>query len=133
MRLRIEWSKCKQTGRNIGIVKDEQLGTLCYLRTWGFSSCAVWMLDNFITWNFNDNRFDADQFWEFFKTKPEGLGEDWLTCEVYFLLADPQLGSLKKLIEHPNVRKRDKFLNKAHGPNRVHLFRWSNEEDFPHL
>jgi hypothetical protein len=37
------------------------------------------------------------------------------------------------MIKNPNVKKRDKFYNKAHGPNWLHLYRYSKEKDFPAL
>lgn len=131
MSFAIKWNADMSDGHKKGQVRYKN-ETICTVKTWGFSSCAVWQLQDWYTWNMAKG-YTPEQFWEFFTTKMDGLDGDWLPTEIYFLVSDGQRNTeaFKKLVSVPNVRRIDKFLNKAHGPNHVHLYRWSAQDDFP--
>ncbi len=62
--------------------------------------------------------------------------DGWKTEEIYFLLSCQQLNKenyprIAELTALPEVKKVDCFVNKAHGPNKLHLFRYSVKKDFP--
>ena len=44
-----------------------------------------------------------------------------------------KLDRFKLMFNHPNVKLRDVFMNKSHGPNKVYLFRYSVKKDFQRL
>lgn len=96
---------------------------ICNIHTWGFQSCAVHNLQSFgyVPTSFED-------FWDYVDTLDGSL--TWHPGEVYFLLSDTQLLNWRKFTEFPNVKKIDRFLNKAHGPNHVNLFRYSKAGDW---
>lgn len=104
---------------------------ICFVETWGFNSCAVLNLRSFRALNSElSKKFSADDFFAFLR---EVHKPSWAPREAYFLVSDTQLKSnewLKKIVRHPNVKRKDRFENKAHGPNHVHLFRWSDKHDF---
>jgi hypothetical protein len=86
------------------------------LQGWG-SYCAV-----------NDD--DVESFFNWLDSNVDG---DWSPREFYFLLSTYQLKEFKSLIAFPNVRLRDKFENKSHGPNNMFLYRYSACQDFKRL
>jgi hypothetical protein len=91
---------------------------VCKIETWAFGSCACFALSRFNdAYHFNFDEDNIDKFFEFVC----GLDEDWKPRELYFLLSKSQL---------PNVKVRDVFDNKSHGPNKVYLFRYSASKDF---
>jgi hypothetical protein len=103
---------------------------LCFVQTWGFDSCAVMNLYSFSDLYELKDKFNVDEFLTFLRTIDEPT---WQPREAYFLVSAHQLKNshlIKALVKHPKVRPRDKFYNKAHGPNCVTLFRWSDDEDF---
>jgi hypothetical protein len=99
---------------------------LCDIRGWAFHSCACHGLENWNTWAIQEAAFTGDEFWEFLSSKHLG----WIPDETMLLISDTQLPFLKKIWQHPKVKLRDKFLNKAHGPNCVYLFRYSKTGDW---
>lgn len=114
--------------RNQGVERH-----ICNIHSWGFNSCAVHNLAGFNSYLPKEllDVFDAE---EFFKFAGSCFAPDWQAQEVYFLVSDHQLKDyaiVKKLVKHPKVKRRDRFANKAHGPNDVHLFRYSASQDFP--
>lgn len=113
--------------------KDDTLWRICTIHTWGFSSCAVFNLMNF-TNSLGDAKnaaFSADEFYTFLGS----LMPDWKPKEAYFLLSTQQLECtlLQKLVKHKEVKLRDRFTNKSHGPNEMFLYRWSAGKDFRRL
>lgn len=104
---------------------------MCHVHTWGFSSCAVMHLQGFqILPEDLQKKFDIEQFLDFLKLIDD---TSWKPQEAMFLLSDQQLNHAswyKTLCKHPNVKRIDRFENKAHGPNHVNLFRWSAKNDF---
>lgn len=103
---------------------------VCYVQTWGFDSCAVMNLYSFNGLYGWKDKFNADEFFNFLRTVDD---PNWKPREAYFLVSTQQLkdnDTVRKLVAHPKVKAKDKFLNKAHGPNCVTLFRWSDEQDF---
>lgn len=103
---------------------------LCSLDTWGFASCAVHNLFKFNAGGFSSSKTTADKLFAFILKKSEGLSYQPKT--MYFLLSSSQLGKpeLKSLTVHPKVKQVDCFINQAHGPNKVFLYRYSDVEDF---
>lgn len=106
--------------------------TLCRVESWAFTSCGIGALTQLNDTNFKTAE-EVQQFFDFVCTHVAG---DWNPNEFYFLVSDNQLKygtSIPLMIKNPNVKKRDKFYNKAHGPNWLHLYRYSKEKDFPAL
>jgi hypothetical protein len=55
----------------------------------------------------------------------------YASSEVYLQPSDTQLKTLPTdFFEHPHIKKVDEYVNKAHGPNKVYLFRISATKDF---
>ena len=106
---------------------DDGFYQFCKIETWGFRSCACFHLHSFESSLVS--RIDATEFWTYV-TETLGAELSYNPKEVYFLLSDTQLPRMEKLWDIPNVKKVDSFMNKAHGPNRVHLFRYSVAGDF---
>lgn len=102
--------------------------TVCNVVSWGLGSCAVALLQ---TWGWCC-RLNADELDEFFEFVCDEVDEDWQPEEFYFMLSDKQIShqGFHILVEHPNVKLRDKFANKSHGPNKVLLYRYSKAKDF---
>lgn len=106
---------------------------LCNVHTWGFASCGVLNLQNFAyslyALEIKDFPKFANEFFEFLSTvnKPS-----WQPKEAYFCLSDGQLTNdwINALCKHPEVKRRDRFYNKSHGPHNMNLFRWSKAKDF---
>ena len=130
----VEWKKTdfEKSGRD-GTIKHtvgkNESKYVCKIETWAFGSCACFALRRFNDgYQFNFTPENIDAFYKFVC----GLDEDWKPKEFYFLLSRSQLslGKLKPLYKHPNVKLRDVFDNKSHGPNKVYLFRYSASKDF---
>lgn len=102
---------------------------VCEIETWAFHSCACFLLQY---WNVsvvkNWNRKTATEFWNFLTKKHGKL--NWHPDEVLFLISDSQMGGLKPIWKRKDVRLRDRFTNKSHGPNDVYLFRYSKAGDW---
>jgi hypothetical protein len=110
-------------------VSKKEAMLVCKIETWAFGSCACFALSRFNDgYNFRYDAENIDKFFEFVCS----LDEDWKPREFYFLLSKSQLAQdkLKFLYKHPNVKLRDVFSNKSHGPNKVYLFRYSASKDF---
>lgn len=100
---------------------------ICHVTSWGMGSCAVATLQNW-GWSCRVHLHEMDDFFHFIC---EEVDNDWEPEEFYFLLSDSQIKrEFKHFTNHPNVRLRDKFANKSHGPNRVYLYRYSKAADF---
>lgn len=106
--------------------------TMCRVESWAFTSCGIGALTQL-----NNAKFSSmDEVSAFFNFVCANIAEDWTPNEFYFLVSDHQLEwgtSIPLMVKHPNVKKRDKFYNKAHGPNWLHLYRYSKDADFPAL
>ena len=102
---------------------------VCSVHTWGFASCGVLNLYSFGYPDIKDKEKFAKEFFSFLETV---YGATWKPCEAYFCLSDVQTGFdwIKALCKHPEVKRRDRFYNKSHGPNHMNLFRWSKAKDF---
>lgn len=102
---------------------------VCKLQTWEFGSCACFGLSRFSdAWEFKFDDENVDPFFKYLCT----LDVDWKPKEFYFLLSGSQVKNYRTrtLVKHPNVKLRDVFENKSHGPNKVYLFRYSASMDF---
>jgi hypothetical protein len=108
-------------------IVDANNRRICNLETWGFSSCGVWNL-----WGFGYLRnLDADAFFNYLlNTFVEDTTLQWQPKEALFMLSTSQVKELKALVTHKDVKQIDRFYNKAHGPNHLHLFRWSPTGDW---
>jgi hypothetical protein len=52
-------------------------------------------------------------------------------CKEYLMvLSDSQVRALKLFLADPHVKEVDHFLNKAHGPATLHVYRISCQKDF---
>jgi hypothetical protein len=127
----IEWKdRVEGVSGRTGVIYKQQphdKTRVCNVTSWGMGSCAVATLQN---WGWTC-RVRLDELDSFFHFICEEVDEDWKPCEFYFLLSDSQKRrEFKHLIQHPNVRLRDKFVNKSHGPNKVYLYRYSKALDF---
>jgi hypothetical protein len=117
--------------KNISYKFDGGSHRMCAVDTWGMNSCAVMTLRGFnhLPQVLNES-FNINEFLAFLATVD---APTWRPKEAYFLITDAQCKDIQwvnKLIKHKTVRRRDRFHNKAHGPNSVNLFRWSAEQDF---
>lgn len=129
----IKWNKRdhEMSGR-VGTIykerKDAEPIVVCKVVSWGLGSCAVALLQNW-GWCCRLDKADLDAFFEFVCLKVDA---DWQPQEFYFMLSDCQIRhqGFENLVEHPNVKLRDKFANKSHGPNKVLLYRYSKAKDF---
>lgn len=111
---------------------------VCDYVSWSFTSCGI---DSFQRMNtdpinagvFNDQeKFNAlCEFLE--ENSPPHAG--WEPKEFYACLSTTQKssGNFNILINDERVKEVDTFMNKAHGPNAMHLFRLSLEKDFPKM
>lgn len=124
--LRIEWDgpiSWESHGREGKIFWNHD--RVCTVRSWGFYSCAVLLLQE---WSGSISLVDLDKFFDFVAEQDD----DWQPEEAYFLLSSTQMARpwAQALRDHECVKQIDKFTNKAHGPNTVFLFRWSAAKDF---
>jgi len=114
------------------ITRTENGRTLCRVESWAFTSCGIGALTQLNLSDFKTAE-EVQQFFDFVCAK---VADDWRPDEFYFLVSDHQLkwgSSIPLMVKNPNVKKRDKFYNKAHGPNWLHLYRYSKDKDFPAL
>jgi hypothetical protein len=107
-----------------GVVLDAKGQQLCQIETWAFHSCACFLLQAFEPAMAYEN---IDKFYEFLTGD---LDLSWQPNEIYFLLSDTQLTRYAALHKRKDVKLRDRFTNKSHGPNDVYLFRYSKAGDF---
>ena len=123
--LSIKWKENTWESNKQGTVLKD--GTqVCKIETWGFSSCACFILKSFSSYKIGT--ICPTEFWNFITSTDHALS--WYPNEVYFLLAQDQLPAWKKFYKHKGVKLRDRFTNKAHGPNDLFLFRYSKAGDF---
>lgn len=131
---------------------------LCDYQHWAFHSCGIATLSNFGSYYYPEaaarGKFTTEstsyngsptireqtnielleehhqQLFEWLR----GASPDvWKPKEFLMVLSDPQLHQLKTMLAHPFVKEIDHFLNKSHGPCRLHLFRISILKDFPNV
>lgn len=105
---------------------------VCRVESWAFTSCGIGALTQLNHTNFKT----PEEVQKFFDFVCANVADDWHPNEFYFLVSDNQLKygtSIPLMIENPNVKKRDTFYNKAHGPHWLHLYRYSKDNDFPVL
>lgn len=125
----VEWGKAVP-GHSCGVsgqVFLENGDCFCSVHTWGFSSCACYTLQTFHGYK-SLSEEEADKFFKFLCVEePPSV---WLPKEMYFLLTPSQVFTHISLVSHPNVRKVDSFINKAHGGRLLSLFRYSEQMDF---
>jgi hypothetical protein len=107
-----------------GVVLNQKGYTICQIETWAFHSCACFLLQSFESTLLSE---DVDKFFEYLTGD---LGLTWQPNEIYFLLSTTQLARYSQLYKRKDVKLRDRFTNKAHGPNDVFLFRYSKAGDF---
>jgi hypothetical protein len=104
---------------------------VCIVEEWAFTSCGVGSLMNFgySNWWTKEN---VDRLIELLVKKPcHGIH---LAKEFYFCLSSAQVsggcGDMNGLLKHPNVKFLDRYVNKAHGPCDMLLYRLSTQKDF---
>lgn len=102
----------------------------CMLEEWAFASCAVNCFYNMNTgstlWA---NKENIDALIAFL-TVTAGYPGGWKPGEFYFCVTPHQRDLLPVLTNHPCVKLIDKFKNKSHGDNIMHLYRLSFTKDF---
>jgi hypothetical protein len=115
---------------------------VCYLETWGFTSCGIGHMQYFKGGDAScfEKKANITSLIEFLRElNGDDLPGTYNPKEWYFILSGNQIGEgeynyghdgLKNLIKHPNVQSIDKFENKAHESSGMNLFRLSTEKDF---
>ena len=103
------------------------------VETWGMSCCGVHILKQLSYVSLTLEEWE--KFFEWWETKKEedwkDMGDQWNPGEFYFLLSDDgKEGKQNTLLALENVKKVDTFMNHAHGPSRLHLYRYSRQKDF---
>lgn len=129
-KLKLDPKKDYHCGQHGYIQRKSDGYNVCRVESWGFTSCAVGVITQMSHYMGNT----LEEIDQLFKFICENVAEDWSPNEFYFMVSDYQLkaiGCVQLMVTHPNVKKRDVFKNKAHGPNKVHLYRYSLEKDFP--
>lgn len=120
----VEWlDNDDELGNSIGNIMYGNV-RVCFISDWALSSCAAHGL---MHWN-RCLTFPVKDFWDFVSK----INQNWNPQEAYFLLSSSQLEFLnfQSLVKDSRVKQVDSFENKAHGPNRVFLFRFSHNGDF---
>ncbi len=108
---------------------------VCQRQHWALASCGLSGLARFSDYGglFSVGD-DLDEFFRFLNravTKVEDhYIDEWRAGEFIFALSDPQTESFKALVSHPQVRLLDRWYNKAHGPNHMHLYKLSLPPEF---
>jgi uncharacterized protein YqfB (UPF0267 family) len=119
------------TSGEVGEIRHKETDRyVCRVESWAFTSCGIGALTKLNSTNFTS----AEEVQAFFDFVCTNVADDWHPNEFYFLVSDNQLKygtSIPLMVKNPNVKKRDKFYNKAHGPNWLHLYRYSKDKDFP--
>lgn len=135
---KFKWDNYRDCGTHMMAVFDLKYDgkKICEYVSWAFTSCAIDAFQrlSYVAYAdvnpFNDKKI-FEKLIEFLRTKcPDNKHTTWKPQEFYFCVDSGQLHYLKALTSHPKVRRVDKFTNKAHGPNDMHLFRLSIQEDF---
>lgn len=111
--------------------------TVCTIDHWALDSCGLASLFGF------GRDYEANEWWnnqenvEAFVTYLTTLAfpcDNWQPKEYIFSVATWQLKTyMNKLVSHPKVKRMDRFINKAHGPAHIYLYRLSIQEDFSYL
>ncbi|CAB4240668.1 hypothetical protein UFOVP39_42 [uncultured Caudovirales phage] len=123
----IKWKENTNYDSNkVGLIFNKDNVKVCEIETWGFNSCACFILKAFAYQG--EKLIDTDEFWKFVTSKDHDL--NWYPDEVYLLLSTEQLPKWRKLYKRKDVRLRDRFTNKAHGPCDLFLFRYSKAGDW---
>lgn len=102
---------------------------ICKVEEWAFSSCAPMaffgMGANLKWWNTEN----IARLLKFLETARHH--SVYLAKEVYVQLSSGQKRIIcQDFLNHPNIKEIDSYMNKAHGPHSVHLFRISVAKDF---
>jgi hypothetical protein len=128
----VEWlPRVENVSGRMGVVwkklpNDNTPIRICHVQTWGMGSCAVAILQQWGYWA----RVELNEVDQFFEWLCSDVDTDWQPMEFYFMFSPNQKKAYKHFIKHPNVKLRDKFENKSHGPNTVFLYRYSKAKDF---
>jgi hypothetical protein len=131
----IEWRERvpHTSGRTGDMFKDDKVfgkTRICSVTTWGMASCAIATLQE---WGYS-SRVHANEVDQFFEWLCINVDNDWQPMEFYFMFSNKQKEKyFKHFVKHPNVKLRDKFENKSHGPNHVYLYRYSRKNDFKRI
>lgn len=126
--LEVLWNKETGIGDKYGgTFRSKDGDIICKIQTWAMNCCGIWELKGF------NSYIDVDgaAFWEaLVKASPFG---GWQPLEYIFTISDSQKSHplFRSILKHPNVRLRDKFANKAHGPSVLYVYRYSHKGDFP--
>lgn len=99
------------------------------LQTWLFSSCATWGISGMSLLLLEEQKVHGtlEKVLNALCSAPD---MDWYPKEIYFQVSDSQIMHYGPIPESTNIRKIDVFNNKSHGPNKVHLYRYSLQGDF---
>jgi len=132
----VEWMpRVENVSGRTGIIykqfPNEQKPTrVCHVQTWGMGSCAVATLQQWGYWC----RVELNEVDQFFDWLCDNIDTDWQPAEFYFMFSSSQTkNEFKHIVRHPNIKLRDKFENKSHGPNKVQLYRYSKACDFKRI
>lgn len=112
-------------GRKCSVIKLGEY-TVCRIVPWLFSSCSVAGLEDFRMCPTLTTK-QAVALGKLLDTHDHG---GWVPKEFYFLISDSNIAVLKEFLALPQVKLMDEFANKAHGPNTMHLYRYSTLKDF---
>lgn len=112
-------------------VKYGQLSGWFSFEEWGFRCCGANLFYGFsYATSLLDSKEKIDALIKFLKVYDSPHSSSYRAKETYFCITDTQKEHLTALIEHPNVRHLDRYLNKAHGPEHMNLYRLSCSGDF---
>ena len=131
----VEWMpRVENVSGRTGIIykhrkNDNSPMRICHVTSWGMGSCAIATLQN---WGYT-TRVELNEVDQFFEWLCATIDKDWQPMEFYFMFSPNQKKTFKHFIRHPNVKLRDKFENKSHGPNHVYLYRYSKHKDFKRI
>lgn len=117
----------RETG-NFFYVASKEGRKLCTLRTWAFDSCGIWELHGM--WGALGLCKSAQDLVDFcqnietaYKYMPN-RPDSWFASEFLLSLSESiHPGWLKE--GHQKIKCIDSFLNRAHGPNKLFLYRIS--------
>lgn len=100
---------------------------LCKYESWAFASCGVDQLYSFNSCaSFWDEKENITALNKWLTTNSPGGG--WNPLNYMFAITETQAANMPGLVKHPMVKQIDEFLNEAHGPNKIMVFRMSNNQ-----
>lgn len=102
---------------------------VCKVEEWAFSSCATLA---FYSLSMNLKWWTKENIDKLVMSLPNLHSySGYAAQEVYLQPSDTQKKMLPPaFFEHPNIKEIDSYTNKAHGPNKVYLYRISAAKDF---